>query len=210
MWRTSSNERTLAGAEAILFAESLLDLLEETNLSNDCDDDYLLGVSPFDNLTYGQKISVLSTVGNCLLREDVSSVELTAVLEGTIATIFQHLKYCIEIEIDTPELGTSWRELVVAVRMEMEGEQIPEASCEDMMEWDIEVETIADCILWDADYADDKIYLDREPERTKFLRHMARIPDNYFMAIADDLGDDEMEGKVKELRELCCRVIGGK
>jgi hypothetical protein len=210
MWRTSSGIRTLDGTEAHLFARSLLNLIEETKDANDCGDDYQLGIAPYDNLTYGQKVSVLTTIGNCLLRDEVPPVELTAVLEGVIATIFQHLKNCIQFEIDEPEIGTTWREVVVTLRKEMEGEQIPKSSCEDMMEWDIEVECIADCILWDADYEDDKIYMDGEPERTKFLKDMARIPDNYFMAIADDLKEDEIDEKVKALRELCCRVIEGK
>lgn len=36
---------------------------------------------------------------------------------------------------------------------------------------------------------------------------MARIPDNYYTAIADDLTDEEAQVKIKELRELCDSVI---
>jgi len=36
---------------------------------------------------------------------------------------------------------------------------------------------------------------------------MARIPDNYYTAIADDLTDKEAEAKIKELRKLCNSVI---
>jgi hypothetical protein len=210
MWRTSSGIRTLDGTEALLFASSLLDLIEETKDVNDCDDDYQLGVAPYDNLTYGQRIAVLTTVGNCLLREEVPPLELTAVLEGTIATIFQHLKNCIQFEIDEPEIGTTWRELVVTIRKEMEGEEIPDPTCIDFDEWDIEVECIADYILWDADYSDDKLYMDGEPEKAQHLMQMARISDNYFMAIADDYRDDEIGEKVKELMDLCCDVIKKK
>ena len=210
MWRTSSGIRTLTGAEALLFASSLLDLIENAKDANDCGEDYQLGISPYDNLTYGQRVSVLTTIGNCLLSEEVPPVELTAVLEGTIATIFQHLKNCIQFEIDESEIGTTWRELVVTVRKEMEGEEIPDPTCIDFEEWDIEVECIADCILWDADYSDDKLYMDGEPEKAQYLMQMARISDNYFMAIADDLRDDKIEDKVKELRGFCCRVIKEK
>ena len=207
MWRTSSGIRALAGTEAHLFALSLLNLIEETKDANDCGDDYQLGIAPYDNLTYGQKVSVLTTIGNCLLRDEVPPVELTAVLEGVIATIFQHLKNCIQFEIDEPEIGTTWRELVVTLRKEMEGEEIPDPNCIDFEEWDIEVECIADCILWDADYSDDKLYMDEEPERAQYLMQMARISDNYFMAIADDLRDDKIGEKVKELKGFCCMVL---
>jgi hypothetical protein len=68
MWWTQNGNRVLEPKEAVLFAESLLDLLEDFNLSDN--DDYPLGITAFDRLTYGQKISVLSTVANGLLRTD--------------------------------------------------------------------------------------------------------------------------------------------
>jgi hypothetical protein len=207
MWRTSSGIRTLHGTEAHLFARSLLNLIEETKDANYCGDDYQLGIAPYDNLTYGQKVSVLTTIGNGILRDEVPPVELTAVLEGVIATIFQHLKNCIQFEIDEPDIGTTWRELVVTIRKEMDGEEIPELTCIDFNEWDIEVDCIADYILWDADYSDDKLYMDGEPEKAQYLRQMARIPDNYFMAIADDLKDDETGERMEDIKELCCMVI---
>ena len=40
MWRTSSGERTLKGAEAKVFAEALWEFIDETNLGPD--DDYVL------------------------------------------------------------------------------------------------------------------------------------------------------------------------
>ncbi len=33
------------------------------------------------------------------------------------------------------------------------------------------------------------------------------IPDDYFMAIADDLTDEEVQVKIEELRKLCNSVI---
>jgi hypothetical protein len=71
MWRTPYGDRTLGGAEAIVFAESLLNLLAEVIL---CDfDDYELGIKCFDTLTFGQKISVLMTIVNGLFRKDVKA-----------------------------------------------------------------------------------------------------------------------------------------
>ena len=102
MWWTSCGKRTLEGAEAKVFAETLWDMLDESNLSEF--DDYDLGIHAFDGLTYGQKVSVLSIVGNGLLRRDVPRAELTAVLEGGLAAVFEHLKHLIIIAIDIPEL----------------------------------------------------------------------------------------------------------
>jgi len=205
MWWTSCGERTLEGAEAKVFAEALWDLLEESNLSES--DDYDLGINSFDRLTYGQKVSVLSIIGNGLLRKDIPRVDLTAVLEGAIAALFEHLKNLIIIEIDMPELGTNWRELVVAARKEVEGEEIPAPTCNDPEEWQIEVESLADDILWDADYDDADLYLDQPPEKAEWLKSMTRIPDNYYLAVADDLKEEEIAEKLADLTKLCRAIV---
>jgi len=36
---------------------------------------------------------------------------------------------------------------------------------------------------------------------------MARIPDNYYTAIADDLTDEEAQAQIQELRKLCDSII---
>lgn len=71
MWRRQYGDRILEGAEAKVFAEALLNLLDEVTL---CDfDDYELGIKCFDTLTFGQKISVLTTIGNGLFRKEVKA-----------------------------------------------------------------------------------------------------------------------------------------
>jgi hypothetical protein len=205
MWRTECGERTLEGSEARVFAEALATLLDYA--LTDQFDDYESGVACFDNLTYGQKIAVLATIGNGLLRKDIRSVELTAVVEGAIAAVFQQLKDSIIFEIDTPEFGASWRELVVAARKELEGEDIPAPTCTDIEEWDLEVEVLTDRILWDRDYEDDRTYADHPPEMTQWLKYMTRIPDNYYTAIADDLTDEEAAATIKKLKKLCDSIM---
>ena len=205
MWRTDRGERILNGAEAIVFAEALSALLDYA--ITDQFEDYESGVACFDNLTYGQKISVLATIGNGLFRKDVAPVDLTAVVEGAIAAVFQNLKDSIVLEIDEPEFGTDWRELVIAARKEAEVEDIPAPTCTDVDEWELEAEGLTDRILWDRDYEDDHTYMDHPPEKTQWLKDMARISDNYFTAIADDLTDIEAQAQIKELRKLCDSII---
>ena len=205
MWRTDHSDRILEGAEAKIFAEALLSLLDEAIMGTL--DDYELGIKCFDTLTVGQKISVLATIGNGLFRKEVEIVELTAVLESGIGAVFKHLYNNITMEIDMPELKSDWRKLLVAARKEMEAEDIPEPTCEDFNEWDIEVEELANAILWDRDYEDGDIYMDHPPEKTEWLKYMAMIPGNYYTAIADDLTDKEAQVKIKELRKLCNSVI---
>jgi hypothetical protein len=205
MWRTQCGERILKGAEARVFAESLSTLLD--NAIMDQFEDYELDVACFDNLTYGQKISVLATIGSGLFRKDVASVDLTAVVEGAIGAVFQYLKDMIVFEIEMFEAGTYWRELVVAARKELEGEDIPAPSCTDIEEWDLEVEVLTDRILWDRDYEDDRTYADHPPEMTQWLKYMTRIPDNYYTAIADDLTDEEAVATIKKLKKLCDSIM---
>jgi hypothetical protein len=166
-----------------------------------------LGVECFDNLTFGQKISTLAIIGNGLLRKDISIVPLTAVLEGAIAAVFEHLKNEIAFEIDTPEFRLNWRELVVAARKEMGAEDIPESTCKDYDEWDFEVEELAEAILWDRDFDDARLYIDFSPENSEALKNIAGISDDYFLAIADDLTDELAQAQIKELKNLCNSII---
>jgi hypothetical protein len=205
MWRTECGERILEGAEAIVFAEALSSLLDEAIMGTL--DDYDLGIECFDNLTVGQRISVLAAIGNGLMRKDVPPVELTAVVEGAIAAVFQHLKYQIIYDIDTPESRSNWRELVVAARQEVEGVDIPAPTCIDIEKWDFEVDQLADRILWDADYESGHIYMDHPPDISEWLKDMTDIPNDYFMTIADDLTDYEVQAQINELKKLCNSVI---
>jgi hypothetical protein len=207
MWRTECGERILEGAEAKIFAETLLSLLDFT-VADELDL-YDLGIESFDNLTFGQRISVLSIIGNGLLREDVPPAALTAVVEGAIAAVFKHIRNEIIYEIDEPESRSNWRELVVAARRQMdwEIEEIPEPTCTDINKWKVEVEILSDAILWDTDYEDAKLYIDFPPEKSKELRDWDDIPEDYFLAIADDLTDKEAKARIEGLRKLCDSVV---
>jgi len=151
---------------------------------------------------------MLATIGSGLLSKDVAPIELTAVVEGTIATVFQHLKNEIVFEIDTPEIGTQWREQVVAARQEAEGLEIPKPQCDDMKEWEIEVEELSGRILWDADYKNAGLYIDHPPEKSKWLKDMSGVSDNYFLAIADDLTEEQAKAHIVELQKLCQSIAG--
>lgn len=207
MWWTQNGNRVLEPKEAVLFTESLLDLLEDFNLSDD--DDYLLGISAFDNLTYGQKISVLSTVANGLLRTEVPMVSLTAALEAAIAAVFEHLKNLIIIEMDDEQPQTYWRQIVIAARKEAQGEEIPAPDCDNYCEWDLQLECISEGILWDVDYEIEHLFADRSPAEASALKQMAGINEGYFLYIPEDPKDNEIKGKLAKLRKLCRSVLKG-
>ena len=201
MWRTECGIRILKGAEAKLFAEALAGLLDEAIMGKL--EDYELGIRCFDDLTYGQKISVLATIGNGLFREDVPPVALTAVVEGAIAAVFKHLEYEIIYDIDKPDCPRPWRKWVVAALKEIDAEVISAPTCTDITQWKFQLEQLEDRILWDSDYEDGPMYMDHSPEKSKKLKDWMNIRDDYFMAIADDLTDEEAKAKIKELKKLC-------
>jgi len=210
MWRTQYGDRTLEEAEAVVFAESLSSLLDE--VISGISDDYDSGIEVFDNLTFSQRMATLSIIGNGLLRKDIPPIRLTAVLEGAIAAVYQHIQEWITFEINTPEFGTHWRELVISSRKQIEGndaeqEHIPKPTCKDLDEWDFQMQELSGSVLWDGDYQDAQLYVDFPPEKSKELRGFMGIPDDYYMALAEDLPDEEAKAKIAELRKLCDSII---
>ena len=97
MWHTNTGDRTLEGPEARLLAEALWDFLSELEVEGG---DFDAGLEAFDSLTFGQKVSVLTIVGNGLLRPEVPICEPTAAVESGIAAIFEYLKELVIVEID--------------------------------------------------------------------------------------------------------------
>ncbi len=203
MWHTNCGDRTLDGAEARLFAEALWDFVQELQVD---EGDYDVGLEVFDRLTYGQKVSVLSIIGNGLLKPDVPIHKLTAVVEGAIAAVFDHLEMAVIIEIDEPEIKSNWRKMILAARREVGAEELPKVGCEDEQEWLIEIEESSYSILWDYDFEDEDLYIDKPPEEAQALKDFMRMRDDYSLEIPEDLKPKEIETKLAELKALCQSV----
>ena len=184
MWHTNCGDRTLEGAEARLFAEALWDFVSELEVD---EGDYDVGLHVFDRLTYGQKVSLLSIIGNGLLKPDVPMHKLTAAVESAIAAVFDHLKTAAIIEIDEPEIKSNWRKMILAARRQVGAEELPKEDCEEEQEWLIEIEELSYLILWDADYEDGNLYIDKPPEEAQRLKDFMRMRDDYFLEIPEDL-----------------------
>ena len=98
---------------------------------------------------------------------------------------------------------------MVAARQAMEGEEIPPPTCTDRDEWDFQIQELADAILWDADYEDGYLYLDRPPEDAQALRMLTRVSEEYYLFIPDDLTDTMAERRLAELRNLATPIAEG-
>ena len=200
MWHTDGGDRVLEGAEARLFAEALVDFVTELEVD---EGDYEVGIDVFDRLTYGQKISLLSIIGTGLLKPDVPMRKLTAVVEGAIAAVFNHLETAVILEIEEPDIKSRWRKMILAARRESGADELPKANCDDELEWYTEIEELSYLILWDADYEDEDLYIDKPPEETQRLKDFMRIRDDYFLEVPEDLKPKEIETKLSELKTLC-------
>jgi hypothetical protein len=203
MWHTEIGDRILKGAEAKLFAEALLDLVDDINLSPE--DDYKLGVPVFDNLTYNQKISILAVIGNGLFKEDVPVIQLSALNEGAIASVFEHVKNRMMLEIEE-DIKPYWRALVREASIESGLGNIPPLRSRESEEWDCCIESLSEQVLWDSDYLEDNI-LDDSPEKSSVLKKALAINEDYFIDIPPDPDEKETKKRLKELQQLCVRLI---
>jgi len=211
-WHTQYGQRILEGHEAALIRASLSTIAdqldEDLNLSND-DVPWDYGVRVFDALPLNSKFALLAEVGWALLRPTETCPRLTAVSEGTVAALFANVEQSIEMEIDMSEEGevgfTTWRRLTLAV-FEAGGDtdDLPDVYCEDMSEWSVLVECLADRVLWDADYGDADRFLDMPPEFAREMRDMFGIDEDYYLVIPPDPRDEELPAIRAKIRELCC------
>jgi hypothetical protein len=203
--RTSCGGRTLKGAEARLFAETLLSLLDEEDSlqSADCP----LGIECYDNLDYGQRVLVLATIADSLLREEVPAVAVTAVVEGTMAALFAHLRGLVEMGIDEPAWWRDWRRLIVAARREAGAENVPKPTCEDLEEWTVAIQELKNEILCGAEPEDARSGVSQPPGEAARRTQRLRAFEDSLVTRADRLNAEEIKARVSELRRLCQAAI---
>jgi hypothetical protein len=209
MWRTSSGERVLQGAEGQLFRASLAAVCHLVEDSFGDEELFSSGVSVFDALQPGQKVAMLAIVGKALLDKTTPCPELTAVAEGTVAAIFEQIEQAVELEIDVgSDPGAQpvfWRQLILAACKEAEGEDdepLPKVTSDDLEDWRCLVECLADRILWDCDFEMEEEFLDADPDESRSLRERCRIPEAYFLRVAPDPTGEQLEQIRCTLREI--------
>jgi hypothetical protein len=213
MWRTSSGERTLAGAEATLLRESIANMTDSLqDEAEDLADEWPCGVKLFDELSWQQRLALLERVANALLKSEAPAPELSAVNEATIGAIFALLRRNVVIELDeandshmSPEFDVYyWRRLIAACQEPPSGDDefYLEVGDADLDEWEILIECLGDRILWDADWDMPELFLDTEPATSRARRKRLGIERNYFITPAPDPRDKEVPKLFANLHEL--------
>ena len=200
MWHTNNGDRTLEGPEAALFAHAIWDFSQELEIS---EGDYDVDLPVFDRLTYGQKVSLLAIVCRGLLIPKVPIRNLTAAVECAVAAVFEFLKIEVTIEIDEPDNETDWRRLIAAARSEAGADGLPDPDCTDIQKWLIEIDGLEDMILWDNDFLDEDLFIDKSPEKSQELKDFMRIKDDYFLEIPGDPGPKGIEHLLIEIDAIC-------
>jgi len=201
MWHTSQGNRALTGPEARVFAEGLLGFVDEACTWDI--DDHCTGIKAYDRLTKGQKLSVLRTIAEGLLCAHVEPVSLTGSLEGTITAIFNFIEAQVIAELDMKDIGSNWRQMVRDARQEYEDELVISMDNSSRGDWEFQIECLADRILWDSDCDTGEILMDLPQEQSEAVKMLMGIPDAYMQTIPDDLGDEDIQAALKDIRRIC-------
>jgi len=205
MWHTEHGDRVLRGAEARVFAEGLVNLIE-SELAPDSDSRF--GIPVFDSLTYPQKIAVFHQVAGALFLEMVPMPELTAVLEGAVAAVIQSVRWLLAEEIEGATGGDrSLRKLVGRACRDLGVEDVPSPSSASEEDWSFCVECLQDAILWDADYLGEDLFVDLPPERAMALKDEMGVADEYFLSVAPDPKPEQMAAPLADLEALSHEVM---
>jgi len=201
MWHTSKGDRTLTGPEAHFFAEGLLGLVDDSCTWNV--DDYCSDIKAFDQLTHGQKLSVLRTIAEGLLCAEVPPVPLTGALEGTITAIFDFIEGRVIAELDMGDMDSCWRQMVWEARQACEEELDFTMDNTSRDDWEFQIHYLATRILWDNDYDTGELLMDLPPEQSEAVKILMGIPDAYMQTLPDDLSDEEIQIALKDIRRIC-------
>lgn len=218
MWHTSSGDRTLQGAEAALIRAAIASVADM--LIGEIDDEadhWAYGIPAFDTLSSPQRFALLWEVGEALLRPEVAMPELTAVREATVAALYTAIREEIDLEMDAEVSESSadydtrcWRRLTLAAARERAGDTassavvagLPRPDCQDEEEWDLVIDSLASGVLWDADWMDEDLFLDIDPEHAAAIKRVMNIAGDYFTAISPDPGEQELRDIRANLRAL--------
>jgi hypothetical protein len=203
MWWTPDGERILQGAEAMLFREALAVLVDMVR--DDDEGQQQFGTPPFDKLQPNQKLAVLAEVSSALLQEDRPMPRLTAVREAAVAAVYEAIMIWVEMEIDQAAEGLespTWRESILAACQERGIDELPDADCEDLSEWELLVYCLSDAVLWDEDWRGSESLLDANPKASQAVKKLLGIDEDYYIAVPPDPTDAEMEGIWETLRDL--------
>lgn len=224
MWMLSDDERVLTDSEWACLRIGLASLRDF--IQDDPDGQYgfsMTGVQVFDRLSAPQKLALLADTCEALTLPSVPAPKLTAVNEGTVAALLQsfwnqlvaELDMCDQFDDDDYPLLECRRALLYA----FEDEEDPDT--QDMLPYEDE----SDSEMWhdlftlfESRFLDDTDYemaalLDAPAEKAEEVKAIMGIDDEYFVSVAPDPTELEMNKvnqKLARLLDLPCPDDDGR
>lgn len=221
MWSTSYGDRILNRAEAAVFLEAVAYTRDMLCVCVDINEPHHVGVASFDILQPTQQLAALHTVAIALVTPEVATPPLSANLEGTIYAVFKNLFSLVEVEIDQcreNQPSYDLRKAILNARRspiigdndwnntsEEEIAELPPFTSEDMDAWELEIEGLANQILWDRDFELEDLIADQDPLQVSAVKEYLGIGPDYFAIPAPDANSEEylrLDRELVELRKL--------
>lgn len=203
MWHTPEGNRILTPAERLLFKSALWDMHMHLELEADGCEQWKYGVSIFDDLPWQQRLALLHEVIRALFLKSVKAPMQTAVTEAAIASIYAAIKLEVLFELETEyERGDDACSIRRLIRVASFHLDTPCVRCDDLSEWEFEVDCLQDQVLWDVDWemADD--ILDDPPELSDRIHAELTIDRDYFITLPPDPRDCEIPKLWKSFERL--------
>jgi hypothetical protein len=193
-------------------------------MSEDEDPTGTTGIPVFDELPKAERLALLARVAKGLCDEGELCPDLTALTEGTVAAVFAHLLYLIEVEMELIEdwgggshltgrnQPISVREMVLAAARQVDldfGSLVPECGSDEIEAWSDLIDALRDRILWDdGDYLAGIALLDIDPDLACALKEQLGIPHDYYSAVPFEPTRRGLEDVRASLRRICGRPQG--
>lgn len=82
------------------------------------------------------------------------------------------------------------------------GAEVPEEGSQEMQQWDLVIESLADNLLWDRDFEMAESFLDIDPGVSRQRRRLLGIHEDYFTQIAPDPLPHELPRLISQTRRI--------
>ena len=194
MWRMQSGNRALTEAEWVLFSTGLGLLRDdiEDDIRNQTDTE--TGILVFDRLTPEQKLALMADTAFAMREPATPAPRHTAANEGTIAAVFENIRFLLTMELDNAALKddcekpTDIRQMLRAIfdpSVERE-DRLPDETDSEPTPWDWLLEEFEDRIFWDNDFAMEGEFLDLPPDEVCAKLKQFGIDPDYYLTVPDD------------------------
>lgn len=197
MWNSCVDRNSvIKGNFKNLFLEGVYETLELFFENDDCEEGEITtnGADyhkPYANFTNEEKIYSIAFVTKALTSSKIKAPKLLQWNESAIYAVFESMKGAVSFEVDMAEdldkFAFRWRKLISKAEREVKDydneEDYINVKCDDIEEWEIVIDNLADEILHDRDFEDDfaRIIVDKSPESSEYLKYFGGIPRSYFI-----------------------------